>query len=190
MIKNIYISGYRSFEMNIFNNNDPKLFIIKQHIKKELKAKMEMGLEWVITSGQLGIELWGAEAVFELQEEGYDLKLGVLLPFKNYGEKWKEQNSQLLKKVTTKADFFEYSSKKDYYTPKQLQGNQAFILKNTDGCLLVYDPEYEGKPKFLHNAIIRLQEYRKYELTMVSFDQLEETAREEAEKEQLKNDFY
>ena len=94
MIKNIYISGYRSFEMNIFNNNDPKLFIIKQHIKKELKAKMEMGLEWVITSGQLGIELWGAEAVFELQEEGYDLKLGVLLPF-NFSRKSQQRRISL-----------------------------------------------------------------------------------------------
>src|SRR5699024_3236838 len=91
-IKNLYASGYRSYEMNVFNQQDPKLEIIKKCLKKELILKIEEGLEWVIISGQLGIELWAAEVVIELGMEGYEIKLGVLLPYANYGEKWKDQN--------------------------------------------------------------------------------------------------
>lgn len=170
--------------MNIFSPTDPKLTIIKQCLKNHLLSKMEEGLEWVITSGQLGTELWASEVAIQLREEGYALKVGLLLPFTDYGEKWKEPNKQVLDKIKTEADFTEYSSKQTYFSPRQFQANQEFIIRNTDCCLLMYDPEYEGKASYLLERIKQIQENRAYSCDMISFDTLEETAREEAEKKQ------
>lgn len=55
---------------------------IKRAIKKQLLSLLDEGLEWVLISGQLGTELWAAEVVYELQEEGFEhLQLGVITPF-------------------------------------------------------------------------------------------------------------
>ena len=184
-IKNLLISGYRSFEMNIFKPNDPKLEIVKLSLKKAIIQKIEEeGLEWVITSGQLGVELWAIQVAIDLRNEGYSIKSGLLLPYKNYGEKWNDHNKQLLEESKNQVDFCNYSSSKDYFSPRQLQANQEFIIRNTDGCLLVYDEEYEGKPIFLYKAVQQVMAAREYRCELITFDQLEETAREEAEKNQ------
>ncbi|GAA3327349.1 hypothetical protein GCM10020331_066930 [Ectobacillus funiculus] len=52
-----------------------------------MTAFLEEGLEWVLISGQLGVELWTAEVVFELQMEYPDLKLAVFTPFLEQEEK-------------------------------------------------------------------------------------------------------
>lgn len=175
--------------MGIFKNDDPKVYIIKSSIQKWILEKVEEGLEWLIVSGQLGVELWAGEAVVDLRNSGHSVKLGVLLPYKNFGEKWKEPNRQLLEKLKTQADFCEYSSKKDYYSPDQLRGNQDFILKNTDGCLMVYDVEHEGKAGFLYKRVLKKQKNSSYVLNLITFDTLEETAREEEEKRQFEQEW-
>lgn len=38
-------------------------------IKKKLIDLIEDGLEWVLISGQLGVELWAAEVVIDLKNQ-------------------------------------------------------------------------------------------------------------------------
>ncbi|HAX1172564.1 TPA: DUF1273 family protein, partial [Enterococcus faecium] len=49
--KVIYVSGYRSFELGVFKENDPKIQVVKNVLKKELHQLAEEGLEWVLVSG-------------------------------------------------------------------------------------------------------------------------------------------
>lgn len=67
--KVIYVSGYRSFELGVFKENDPKIQVVKNVLKKELHQLAEEGLEWVLVSGNLGVELWAVQIVAELKEE-------------------------------------------------------------------------------------------------------------------------
>ena len=53
----------------------------KKALHRKLITFVEDGLEWVIISGKLGVELWAAEVVFEMQVEYPDLKLAVFTPF-------------------------------------------------------------------------------------------------------------
>lgn len=59
--KVIYVSGYRSFELGVFKENDPKIQVVKNVLKKELHQLAEEGLEWVLVSGNLGVELWAVQ---------------------------------------------------------------------------------------------------------------------------------
>ncbi len=53
----IWISGYRNYELNVFNNNDPKIKVIKIAIKNYLQQKLEdRCLDWVIAGPNLGVE--------------------------------------------------------------------------------------------------------------------------------------
>jgi len=173
-IKNLFVSGYRSYELGIFSNEDDKLFFIKEHLKKRLKDYIESGVEWIIISGQLGIELWCGEVVFELKEDYPTVKLGVLLPHLGFGDNWNELNQQLFQTVLGKADYVNHTSNQEYKHPGQLKGNQQFIMDHTGGALLVYDEEGGGKPGYLYNQIIKYQENSTYELEVINFDELQD----------------
>jgi len=66
-MKVIAVTGYKPFELGIFKNDHPGVECIKKALRRKLTAFVEDGLEWVIISGQLGVELWAAEVVFEIQ---------------------------------------------------------------------------------------------------------------------------
>ena len=67
MFKTIYVTGYKSYELNIFKDDAPEINYLKQFIKHKLIQLIEEGLEWVLIQGQMGIELWTAEVVLELK---------------------------------------------------------------------------------------------------------------------------
>ena len=68
--KVIYVSGYRSFELGVFKENDPKIQVVKNVLKKELRQLAEEGLEWVLVSGNLGVELWANSSGIERRISG------------------------------------------------------------------------------------------------------------------------
>lgn len=172
-IKTIYVSGYRSFEIGVFQENDPKIEIIKNSLKKELISYLEDGLEWVIVSGNLGVELWAAEVVGELKKEYPALKLGVIFPFKVFGSNWNEKNQQSLEKINEWADYINSVSHQPYQSPAQLKGHTRFILEHTGGSLLVYDQEYEGKTLFFLREAERFSEGIPYDIRLITMDDLQ-----------------
>lgn len=176
-MKSIFVSGYRSYELNIFNQTDPKLFYLKEFLKSQIIHYLENGVEWFIITGQLGIELWTGEIVNELKEEYPEIKLGVLLPYTSFGEKWNEVNKDLFERVIHQADYVNYTSNKEYMSPKQLKANQIFTVRNTDGALLIYDTMVgeaaEGKPKYVYDLILKYQEQSPYDLNLVAFEEIE-----------------
>lgn len=68
MVKTVYITGYKSFELNIYKDDAPEVYYLKQFIAHKLKHLLDEGLEWVLIQGQMGIELWSAEVVIELKK--------------------------------------------------------------------------------------------------------------------------
>lgn len=172
-IKNLYVSGYRSYEVSVFAEDDPKLHYIKLYFEKRLIDYIHEGLEWVIISGNIGTELWMGEVVLKVKADYPDLKLAVLLPFTNFQSNWNEKNQGLFNIIVEKADYLNYTSNSDYQNPGQLKNNQEFIIRNTDGCLLFYDTEHEGKAKFFYEAAKRFQETSTYEVDLITFDELQ-----------------
>ena len=97
MAKVAAISGYKSFELGIFQQSDKRVEIIKTALKKNIHSLLEEGYEWILISGELGTELWAAEAVFSLKEEGFEeLKLAVITPFLNQEKNWNERNKKVV----------------------------------------------------------------------------------------------
>lgn len=184
IIKNLYVSGYRSYELGVFTDDDEKIFYIKEFLKSRLSSYIESGVEWIITTGQLGVEIWTCQAVQELKEDYPEVRYAILMPHLGFGEKWNEKNKGTLMKIVEQADYVNYTSNMEYKHPGQLRGNQQFVLNNTDGALLVYDAEAEGKPVYLYNQIVKYQEKSMYELETVSFDELQDFVTEYQEVHQ------
>ncbi|MGB3160253.1 DUF1273 domain-containing protein [Carnobacterium sp.] len=179
MATNLLISGYRSFELGIFKDDDPKIAIIKKCLKEEIKSYIEEGVKWILTTGQFGVEQWAIEVVEELKADYPEVKQGIIFPFLEFGSNWNENNQMKLAQLKKTVDFVDSVSHQPYKDPSQLKNHQVFMLDKTQAALLVYDPENEGKTKWLHKAILKKQDDGNYDCRLIDFDQLQNTTIDE-----------
>ncbi|MGG3469600.1 DUF1273 domain-containing protein [Neobacillus pocheonensis] len=186
MNKVLAISGYKPFELGIFKKDHPSVFFIKAAIKKALLPKVEEGLEWVMISGQLGVELWAAEVVFELQTEYPELKLAVITPFLDQQATWNENNKEWYEFVLAQADFIDSVTKKGYEKPWQFRLKNQFFIEKSNGLLLLYDQEKEGSPKYFYELALQYQKGHEYPIELITFYDLQMIV----EEEQLKRTDY
>jgi uncharacterized phage-like protein YoqJ len=179
-IKTIFFTGYSSFELGVFKDNDPKVVVIKKAIKEKLIQLLDTGLEWVLIGGALGTELWVADVVAEIQVEGEypEIKLGVITPFANFGEKWNEANLAKLSTAKMNADYVNSTSSKPYENPAQLRAHTQFLLGHTDGAVLLYDEEFEGKSKWFLRDALRFAENHNYYIDEITMDDLQNATNE------------
>ncbi|RSD26544.1 DUF1273 domain-containing protein [Mesobacillus subterraneus] len=184
MAKIAAISGYKPFELGIFQHDHPAAEYIKIAIKKSLLPLIDEGLEWVMISGQLGVELWAGEAVLDLQEEFPDLKLSVFTPFLNQEEAWKEANKEWYESVLAGADHVDSITRKPYENPWQFKLKNQFFVEKSDVMILLYDPEKEGSPKFIYETAKKQHESSNYELKLITLYDLQEVVEEEQLKQQ------
>jgi len=186
LIKVLTISGYKPFELGIFKKDHPSVLFIKAAIKKSLLPMIEDGLEWVLISGQLGVELWAAEVIFELQKEFPDLKLAVITPFLDQEASWNETNREWYESVLAGADYIDSVTKKGYEKPWQFRLKNQFFIEKSNGLLLLYDHEKEGSPKYLYELAVQYQKKRGFSIELITFYDLQMII----EEEQLKQSDY
>ena len=48
----LLVTGYKSFELGIFKDKDPKVTIIKKAIKRDFKRFLDDGVDWMIFDRQ------------------------------------------------------------------------------------------------------------------------------------------
>ncbi|RIW33103.1 DUF1273 domain-containing protein [Bacillus salacetis] len=173
------VTGYKSFELGIFKEDEPALKYIKAAIHKQLESLLEDGLEWVIISGQMGTELWAAEVVFDLQMEYPDLKLAVLTPFVDQEEKWNDNNKEFYEMIISQADFVDSISKQPYTSPAQFRNRDQLFLHKSDAVVILYDEEKEGSPQYFYKAAKEYKENNPLEIRQITFMDLQWIVEEE-----------
>src|SRR5690625_1081644 len=105
-MKILTVTGCKPMELSIFSEEDPRIEFIKRAIEKRLISFIEEGLEWVLISGQMGVEMWTAEVVLDLKET-YDIQVGVIPPFENQESRWPESLQNKYQELMFTADFFQ-----------------------------------------------------------------------------------
>lgn len=171
MIKRIVVTGYKAHELGIFNDKHPGLPYIKKAIEQRLRILLEEGLEWVIISGQLGVELWTGEIALELKDEFPELQLAVLTPFLNQEQNWQEEKQEYYNLILEQAHYVNSITKREYEGPWQFKAKTQFLLDNSDALLLLYDDEKEGSPKYMLEEAKRRAEKEGYEyIQITSYD--------------------
>lgn len=179
----IYVTGYRPHELGIFNDRHPGISIIKKALYDQLYALADEGLEWVVISGQPGVETWTAETVLTLKEEFPSLKYSIITPFLEQEKNWNEQKQAQYLHIINQADFVTSVTKRPYEAPWQFIEKDKFIINNTDGMLLVYDEDNEASPKYVLRLVEKFMENHRYELLRINAYDLQMIA-EEMQREQ------
>lgn len=164
------VAGYKSHELGIFSAKDPRLALLKKAIRKDLIRLFEEGVDWLVFQGNPGFETWCLEVAKDLQGE-YGVQLATILPFADQGSNWSEANQAILAQFKS-VDYLNHSFK-TYENPSQLRQHQDFLLKNSQGIYLFYDPEQETKLRYLDQAV---RDREGYEIWRLDFDRLNELA--------------
>ncbi|UCZ51499.1 SLOG family protein [Bacillus shivajii] len=174
------VTGYKPHEIGIFNEKHEHLPYLKQAIKKKIQhLKEEYDINWFITSGQPGVELWAAEAAIELKEIYSDIKVGTLAPFFEQEERWQDPLKDLYLKVWENSDYKDYITKRKYESPQQLKLKNQFIIDKSDALLVLYDEYTEGSPEYYLTYAKKKGEATGYPIIYLTPDEIEETIREQ-----------
>lgn len=179
-MKRVLITGYKASELGIFSLKHSGIPIIKKAIKKRLIALIDEGLEWVVVSGQWGVELWAAEAVLDLRGGAYpELKLAVVTPFLEQEEKWSDDKKNSYNSVMERANYVNSVTKTKYEGPWQFKERDKFLLRNSDGIILVYDEDTEGSPKFMKQQAAQIAANHAYPIITINAYDLQNIAEDE-----------
>jgi len=177
-LKTAVFTGYKSYELGIYQDQDPKVGYIKLALKKRLLALIEEGLEWVLISGQLGVEMWTGQCVLELQEEGYEIQLGVIPPFENQESRWSEGQQLAYEELCARADFFEPIYKGEYKGPYQFTARDKWLIEKSGGCVILMDEEYPGSCQYFHREALKKAEIQAYAIMLITPFDLDEAVQE------------
>lgn len=181
-MKRVLITGYKASELGIFSLKHPGIPIIKQAIRKQLAQLLDDGLEWIIVSGQWGVELWAAEVALELRADYPSLRLAVITPFLEQDENWNGEKKKAYRYVIQNADYVNSVSKSKYSGPWQFKEKNTFLLRNSDGIILVYDEEQAGSPKFIKEQVLQLADSQAYPIITITAYDLQNIADEERQQ--------
>lgn len=184
-MRRLWLTGYRSYELNAFQDDDPKAAVVKRVLTQRLTSLLEEDDDefWVITGPQLGVEQWGAAVALELKKNFRQLKVAMMLPFADFGQQWNATNRDRLLNLRDRVDFAREVTTKPYESPEQLRLYQRFMLDHTDSMLMVYDPDHPGKPKYDYELAHKYGDQQDYLVDLVDFDELQEAAIEWGEEQ-------
>ena len=183
MKRNAYITGYRSYELGIFSDQDPKVEGLSCFLRKRLLELIDDGYEWFLFSGQLGVEYYAFLEAVKLKNEGYAISISVMFPYQGFGDNWSEKNILKLQTFKEQADFVGYTSQETYHSPQQLKKHTQFLLYATQTSIILYDDEVASKSKFFVNDALQYQQDHDYTVRLYSLYDLQESMYEEAEED-------
>ncbi|WP_191089555.1 DUF1273 domain-containing protein [Paenibacillus spiritus] len=180
-MKTLLATGYRAHELGIYNDKHPAIPYIKKAAEARILPLLDEGLEWVITPGQYGFDLWVCEVVLALRADYPELKLGIVTAHAAPEERWKEEKQEEYRRITSAADYCAAVSNRPYEGPWQFRARDELLLRKSDGILLFYDEEAaEGSPKFFRERAMKRYEENGYEMLVITADEVQGIADEES----------
>jgi len=178
-MKNLLVTGYRAHELNIFGQKHKGIRYIQKAIVNRLVPLIEDGLEWVITPGQYGIDLWACEAVIGLKRKYPQLKLSIIAAYRNPEEKWSEEKKDYFGEILRGVDYYAPVSAQPYEGVWQLKARDDLLFRKTDGMLLVYDEDIEGSPKYMRQRALQKAGSGDYFYMCITPEEIQDLANEQ-----------
>lgn len=185
-MNNLFVTGYRAHELGIFGNKHKGIPYIKKALRSRLIPLIEDGVEWVITPGQYGVDLWACEVAIELKQSYPQLKCSIITAFQQQEERWSDDKKDYYHQLLKDIDYVGAVSHQPYIGSWQFAARDELLLRKTDGILLVYDEDAnEGSPRYIKEKALQKHHTEGYGFICIGSEEIQSAAMEEASDDWL-----
>jgi len=136
----VSFTGYRPQKLPFFGEDDPLCVELKQRIYKEIKRLCEEGSVEFYCGMALGVDIWCAEAVLDIQKQFPKVELIAVIPCKTQSSVWGEKDQARYNDIIAKCSRVLCVSEE--YTKSCMKKRNETLVKLCDVLIAVYD----GKP--------------------------------------------
>lgn len=124
-------TGHRPEKLNRAAEN------IKLDLEKEIQFAVAAGYRTFISGMARGTDLWAAEIVIRLRNEGLPLHLICACPYEGFEQSWKLQWQELYRSVLEQADLVRYISAG--YHRACFQRRNEWMVQRSSRVIAVYN---------------------------------------------------
>ncbi len=115
---------------------------IKEDLEKEIRQAIADGLNVFITGMARGVDIWAAQIVLNLRDEGYQVKLMCACPYDGFETGWKREWQEQYKATLATADFVKYVC--DGYSRSCFQIRNEWMVNHATRVIAVFNGEKSG----------------------------------------------
>lgn len=142
-LKRCAFTGYRPAKMTFgYDENDPRCVEFKTRLRDTIEALIGEGYAHFISGGALGMDMFAAEAVLELQEKYPWIILEMVSPFDAQAARWNDEYRMRHDRLFAAADIVTATGHE--YTKACMFRRNRYLVDNADLLLAAYDGQPGG----------------------------------------------
>jgi uncharacterized phage-like protein YoqJ len=143
MLMTCSFTGHRPQRFSFgFDEEHTDCIKLKLVLSQEISKLIENGVTEFLSGMALGVDVWGAEIVLALRDQGKVVRLVCVLPCESQADKWSASDRDRYFTILEKADDVLYISR--HYTETCMRGRKIYIADHANIVLAVYDGERQG----------------------------------------------
>lgn len=143
MGKKCCFTGYRPQKLPYLKNSFCKEYQrLSLTLTECIRAAITLGYDYFISGFAEGVDLMAAEAVLELKQEGYEIKLEAAIPSPRQTEGWDELSRGIYSMLLNQADRHICTSKAD--DAYSCLRRDEYMVKESDLVIAVFDGQKGG----------------------------------------------
>ena len=104
-----------------------------RNVEPMVRVLMENGFRYFACGGALGFDTFAATYICSLKQQGYDVKLVLMLPCRDQTAKWSDYSRRVYENILSRADEVIYVS--DSYYPGCMQKRNRALVDASAACI-------------------------------------------------------
>ena len=124
---------------------------VMKDLEKEIRKTVSDGLNVFITGMARGVDIWAAQIVLKLRDEGCNVRLICACPYEGFERSWSQEWQKAYREILTVADFVKYVC--NGYGPACFQIRNEWMVNHSARVIAVYNGENGGTKNTMDYAM-------------------------------------
>ena len=124
---------------------------ITKDLEKEIRQAVADGLNVFITEMARGVDIWAAQIVLMLRDEGYDVKLMCACPYEGFERGWSQEWQKAYREIMVAADFVKFVC--EGYSRACFQIRNEWMVNHSTRVIAVFNGEKSGTKNTIDYAM-------------------------------------
>ena len=124
---------------------------VMKDLEKEIRKAVSDGLNVFITGMARGVDIWAAQIVLKLRDEGCNVRLICACPYEGFERSWSQEWQKAYREILTVADFVKYVC--NGYGPACFQIRNEWMVNHSARVIAVYNGENGGTKNTMDYAM-------------------------------------